>query len=106
MTDVATHYLEELRRQFRGHRRLAEGAISPLKDEELSSSLIQKPIRWLFSHMADNMRSRFTDFLTADGEKPDRHRDQEFEMKSNPSRQELMSMWEAGWAKIFSTLAR
>ena len=107
MTDVATHYLEELRRQFRGHKRLAEGAISQLKDEELfiTPDAEANSVAILMKHMAGNMRSRFTDFLTTDGEKPDRHRDQEFEMNSNPSRQELMTMWEAGWEKIFSTLA-
>jgi Protein of unknown function (DUF1572) len=107
MTDVAAHYLEELRRQFRGHKRLAEGAISQLKDEELfiRPDPEANSVAVLMKHMAGNMRSRFTDFLTTDGEKPDRHRDQEFEMKSSPSRQELVSMWEAGWAKIFATLA-
>ena len=107
MTDVATHYLQELGRQFRGHKRLADGAISQLKDEELF--IMPDPeansVAVLMKHMAGNMRSRFTDFLTTDGEKPDRHRDQEFEMQANLSRQELMQMWEAGWETVFSALA-
>ena len=107
MTEIATHYLEELRRQLRGHKRLAEGAISQLKDQELFSTPDPEAnsVAILMKHMSGNMRSRFTDFLTTDGEKPDRHREREFEMKPNPSRHQLMSMWEAGWQTVFSTLA-
>ena len=50
------------------------------------------------------MRSRFTDFLTSDGEKPDRHRDQEFEIGPTTTREEVMRWWEAGWATVMSTI--
>ena len=82
MPDLAAHYIEEARRQMRGHKRLAEGAMAQLKDEELFVTLDPESnsVAVLVKHMAGNMRSRFTDFLTTDGEKPDRFRDQEFEV--------------------------
>ncbi|HET7441679.1 MAG TPA: DUF1572 family protein [Terriglobales bacterium] len=105
--ELAAHYLEEVRRQFRGHKRLAEGAIAQLTDDELFfvPDAEANSVAVLMKHMAGNMRSRFTNFLTTDGEKPDRHRDQEFEMPDRPSRAELMKTWEAGWDIVFSTLA-
>jgi len=105
-TDLATHYIDEIRRQLRGHKRLAEGAIGQLKDNELHLKLDPEAnsVAILAKHMAGNMRSRFTDFLTTDGEKPDRHRDQEFEMGAEPTRDELMRWWEAGWAHVFSAI--
>ena len=55
--------------------------------------------------MAGNMRSRFTDFLTSDGEKPDRHRDQEFELNpATTTRADLTKWWEEGWARVFATI--
>jgi uncharacterized damage-inducible protein DinB len=105
-SDLATHYLEEIRRQFRGHKRLGEGAIAQLKDDDLHLQLDPEAnsIAVLIKHMAGNMRSRFTDFLTSDGEKPDRHRDQEFEISSEPTRAEIMRWWEEGWAQVFATI--
>jgi hypothetical protein len=104
--DIATHYLEEVRRQFRGHKRLAEGAIAQLRDEELFTALDPESnsIAILVKHLAGNMRSRFTDFLTTDGEKPDRNRDQEFEMNSVPTRADVVRWWEEGWARVFATV--
>ena len=104
--DVATHYLEEARRQFRGHKRLAEGAIAQLKDEELFIALDSESnsIAILVKHLAGNMRSRFTDFLTTDGEKPDRDRDREFEMNSATTRADVMRWWEDGWARVFAAI--
>jgi hypothetical protein len=80
MSDLATHYLEDARRQMRGHKRLAEGAIAQLRDEDLFITLDAEAnsVALLIKHMAGNMRSRFMDFLTSDGEKPDRFRDREF----------------------------
>jgi hypothetical protein len=104
--DPATHYLEEARRQLRGHKRMAEGAIAQLKDEELFVALDPEAnsVAVLVKHLAGNMRSRFTDFLTSDGEKLDRHRDQEFEMNSATTRAEVMRWWEEGWARVFSAV--
>lgn len=104
--DLAAHYLDEIHRQFRGHKRLAEGAIAQLKDEELFVTLDPESnsVAVITKHITGNMRSRFTDFLTTDGEKPDRHRDQEFEMNSAPSRDEVMRSWEQGWAQVFAAI--
>src|SRR5207245_10811828 len=100
------HYLDEVRRQFRGYKRLAECAIAQLKDEELFTTLDPEAnsIAVVMKHMAGNMRSRFTDFLTTDGEKPDRHRGQEFEMNADATRAEVKRRWEEGWTYVFSAI--
>jgi hypothetical protein len=105
-SDLATHYLEEARRQFRGHKRLGEGALAQLKDEELFVTLDPEAnsVAIIVKHLAGNMRSRFTDFLTTDGEKPDRHRDQEFELTANTTRAEVMRWWDQGWACVLSAI--
>jgi len=105
-TDTGAHYLEEARRQMRGHKRLAEGAMAQLKDEEMFITLDPESnsIAVLVKHMAGNMRSRFTDFLTTDGEKPDRYRDQEFELSPATTRADLTKWWEEGWARVFAAL--
>jgi hypothetical protein len=104
--DIASHYLDEVLRQFRGHKRLAEGAMAQLKDEELFVALDPESnsIAILVKHLAGNMRSRFTGFLTTDGEKPDRNRDQEFEMTAATTRADVMRCWEEGWARVFAAI--
>jgi uncharacterized protein DUF1572 len=106
MAELAQHYLEEARRQFRGYKRLGEGALAQLKDEELFVTLDPESnsAAIIVKHLAGNMRSRSTDFLTTDGEKPDRHRDQEFELASGTTRDDVMRWWESGWAFVFSAI--
>ena len=106
MSDAAAHYLEEARRQLRGYKRMGEGAISQLKDEELFITLDPEAnsVAILVKHVAGNMRSRFTDFLTTDGEKPDRNRDQEFITASDTTRAQIMESWERYWQLVFDTL--
>jgi hypothetical protein len=103
---VAAAYLDEARRQLRGYKRLAEGALGQLRDEELFAALDPEgnSAAVLVKHLAGNMRSRFTDFLTTDGEKPDRHRDQEFETSTSTTRADVMRWWEEGWARVFAAL--
>jgi hypothetical protein len=105
-SDAATHYLEEARRQMRGYKRLAEGAMSQLEDADFFVALDAEAnsIAILVKHMAGNMRSRFTDFLASDGEKPNRFRDQEFESSADATRADVMQTWEDGWACVFSAL--
>jgi hypothetical protein len=105
-SDPASHYLDEVRRQFRGHKRLAERAFAQLKDDELFVTLDPESnsVAIIIKHLAGNMRSRFTDFLTADGEKPDRYRDQEFEMNAATNRADVMRWWEEGWARVLSAM--
>ena len=106
MIDAATHYLDEAHRQMRGHKRLAEGAMAQLKDDELFIALDAESnsIAVIVKHMAGNMRSRFTNFLTSDGEKPDRDRDREFGLNSTTTRADLTKWWEQGWACVFAAI--
>jgi hypothetical protein len=103
---LAAHYLDEARRQFRGHKRLAEGALAQLTDEELFRvpDAEANSIAVMMRHINGNQRSRFRDFLTSDGEKPDRNRDSEFEQPAT-TRKDLMDNWERSWAVVFDALA-
>lgn len=104
--NLAAHYLEEAFRQLRGQKRLAEGAIAQLSDEELFRIVgaESNSVAILMKHMAGNMRSRFTDFLTTDGEKPTRHRDQEFVIDANTTRVDVMRNWEDGWRTVLTAV--
>jgi hypothetical protein len=106
MNDIATHYIEEARRQFRGQKRMGEAAMAQLRDEDFFVTLDPESnsIAILVRHIAGNMRSRFTDFLTSDGEKPDRFRDREFEIGPATPRTEVMKWWEDGWAIVLNTI--
>jgi hypothetical protein len=106
MTELASQYLDEIRRQLRGHKRMAETAIAQLEDKDFFTAIDPESnsVAVLAKHIAGNARSRFTDFLTTDGEKPDRFRDQEFEISNNTTREEVMRWWEEGWSQVFSTL--
>ena len=106
MSDIASHYLEEAVRQFRGHKRMAESAMSQLRDDDFFVTLDPESnsVAILVKHLAGNMRSRFTGFLTSDGEKPDRFRDREFEMAGDTTRAEVMKWWEEGWGCVFAAL--
>ena len=106
MPDLASHYLEEAQRQFRGHKRMAEGAMAQLRDEDFFVVLDPEAnsVAILVKHLAGNMRSRFTDFLTSDGEKPDRFRDREFELSPATTRGDVMKWWEEGWACVLAAI--
>lgn len=106
MDSLASHYLDEVRRQLRGHKRLVESGLAQLKDEDFFITLDPESnsIAILIKHVSGNMRSRFTDFLTSDGEKPDRHRDGEFELSKKTTRADLMQWWEDGWRTVFAAL--
>jgi hypothetical protein len=106
MMDAAAHYLEEARRQMRGHKRMGEAAMSQLRDQDFFVTLDSEAnsIAVLVKHLAGNMRSRFTDLLTSDGEKPDRFRDREFELTSSTTRAEVTQWWDEGWACVFSAI--
>src|SRR3954463_13656977 len=101
--DVSSHYLEEVRKQFRGHKRLAGGAMEQLRGGEFFATLDPESnaVALVVKHLAGNMRSRFTDFLTTDGEKPDRNRDQEFELGELATRPRVIVVWEEGWTILF-----
>jgi hypothetical protein len=100
--DLATHYLEEARRQMRGHKRMGEAAMAQLRDDDFFLTLDPESnsVAILVKHLAGNMRSRFTDFLTSDGEKPDRFRDREFEVSGATTRADVLHWWEEGWGCV------
>lgn len=106
MNDAAAHYLEEVRRQLRGHKRMGEGAMSQLGDQDFFATLDPEAnsVAVLVKHLAGNMRSRFTDFLSSDGEKPNRFRDREFELSPATTRAEVMVWWEEGWTCVFNAI--
>jgi hypothetical protein len=106
MTDLASQYLEEIKRQFRGHKRMGEAAMAQLEDMDFFVTLDPESnsVATLVKHIAGNARSRFTDFLTSDGEKPDRFRDQEFEVSAKTTREEVLRWWEQAWSHVFSAL--
>ncbi len=107
MTDsVGTAYLAEVLRLLRQYKQLAERAVAQagadaafrVTDAEANSIAV------LLKHMAGNMRSRWTDFLTTDGEKPDRNRDAEFELEPGATLEQVMTWWEDGWRRTFAAL--
>ena len=100
-----TSYVAEALAVFRQYKRLAEGAIAQVTDDQLTATLDgeMNSIATIVKHMAGNMRSRWTDFLNTDGEKPDRQRDSEFEAPP-ASREALMQLWEQGWALVFQAI--
>jgi Protein of unknown function (DUF1572) len=108
VNDTSAAYLDEARRGFRGYKRLAEGAFEQVSDEEFFRLIDAEAnsIATVAKHMAGNMRSRWTDFLTSDGEKPDRHRDDEFILHSSTTRQQVMAWWEDGWKLVFDAIAQ
>ncbi|HEY3626956.1 MAG TPA: DUF1572 domain-containing protein [Terracidiphilus sp.] len=100
-----TSYLEDALAVFRYYKKLADGAMEQVADEHLFTALDQEAnsIAIIVKHMTGNMRSRWTDFLTTDGEKPDRNRDSEF-VDPPATREALMAEWEDGWARVFTAL--
>lgn len=100
-----TSYLEDSLTLFRYYKNLAERAMAQVTDEQLQAVLDREmnSIAVIVKHMAGNMRSRWTDFLTSDGEKPNRDRDSEF-VDPPLTREALLSMWEQGWQSLFGAL--
>ena len=98
--------LEAFAAEFRRYKQSAERVFEQLSDEQFFLRLNddQNSVYVIVKHMAGNMRSRFTDFLTSDGEKPDRDRDGEFVEVVVP-RGQILEMWERGWACVFGALA-
>src|SRR5437763_10430337 len=98
--------LTDLRHEFRRHKDLAEKAMTQLSDEKFFHRPGEQvnPVALIVKHLAGNLKSRWTDFLTSDGEKPTRNRDGEFVLTDRDSRAELMAAWERGWKTLLDTL--
>ncbi|HEX8176328.1 MAG TPA: DUF1572 family protein [Pyrinomonadaceae bacterium] len=104
--ETAKLFLDEAIETFRGQKALADKALAQLKDEEFFKQLDEESnsVAVIIKHMTGNMISRWTDFLTTDGEKPDRNRDMEFVMTPETSRDDLLARWEEGWSRVFSAV--
>jgi hypothetical protein len=100
-----TSYVEDALEVFRYYKRLAERAMDQVTDEQLFETLDRETnsIAITVKHMAGNMRSRWTDFLTTDGEKPNRNRDAEF-VDPPTTRTALLADWENGWSCLFKAI--
>jgi hypothetical protein len=100
-----TSYVEDSLELFRYYKKLAEGAMAQVTDDQLFTLLDDQTnsIAVVVKHMAGNMRSRWTNFLTSDGEKPDRNRDTEF-VDPPGTREALIELWDRGWHYLFSAI--
>lgn len=103
----ASLYLQEVAARLRTLKDQADRALAQVRDEDLAVALDSESnsLAALILHLGGNFRSRWTDFLTTDGEKPDRDRDSEFEPDASLSRADLLARWEDGWSRFFATLA-
>lgn len=101
----STSYVADSLAVFRYYKTLGERAMAQASDDQLTRCLDveSNSIAVIVKHMSGNMRSRWTDFLTSDGEKPDRDRDSEFEAPAT-TRAEILKQWEAGWRRVFDAL--
>ena len=99
------HFLETSILEFEKYKAMADKAIERLDANELHyiPNQASNSVAIIMKHMKGNMISRWTDFLTSDGEKPDRDRDTEFE-EGKETKEELMAIWEKGWTVFFNTL--
>jgi hypothetical protein len=106
MPESSSVFITEALRTFRGYKKRTEAAFAQLSpndwfrliDPEANSIAI------IVKHMAGNMRSRWTDFLTSDGEKPDRDRDREFVLDSSTTPGQVIGWWEQGWKLVFDAV--
>lgn len=103
--EFTNSYLKDSLAVFRYYKGLAERAMAQVNDEQLLAVLDEESnsIALIVKHMAGNMKSRWTDFLTTDGEKPGRRRDLEF-VDPPATRVELLAAWEDGWSSVFNAL--
>jgi hypothetical protein len=105
---IAQDFLQDSIHMLRQYKHMAEKALEQLPDPDrdffYSPDKESNSIAVIMKHMAGNMRSRWRDFLTSDGEKADRHRDTEFEIHESEDRATIMRLWEEGWSYVFAAL--
>ncbi|HXX19152.1 MAG TPA: DUF1572 domain-containing protein [Candidatus Acidoferrum sp.] len=104
--EFTASYIKDSVDILRYYKKLGERAIAQAPDDSLTATLDPESnsIAIIVKHLAGNMRSRWTDFLTSDGEKPDRNRDVEFELPPQ-TRAEILALWESAWKIVFDSLA-
>jgi hypothetical protein len=102
---LESNYLQDASREFRRLKKLADDAVAQVSDKDFFHALDPESnsIALIVKHIAGNLHSRWTDFLTADGEKPDRRRDLEFDLAEAETRAALTERWEQGWSLVFDT---
>lgn len=103
---IAEQYLKDALANFRSYKKLAEKALAQVHGVELLWTIDDEAnsIAVIMKHISGNMLSRWTDFLTTDGEKPDRNRDMEFVISDEMTDEDLMTQWEQGWQCLFDAL--
>ncbi len=103
---LATHYLEDSIASLRAYKKMADKAIAQLHEDEFFITLDEEAnsVAVIMKHMAGNIFSRWTDFLTSDGEKPNRNRDMEFVIEPKTSKDDVIAYWEQGWQRVFEAL--
>ena len=104
---TGSHYLESVIYEFKRQKRLGEKSMAQItKEEDLENMLDSESnsIGILVRHLSGNMRSRWTDFLTTDGEKSNRNRDAEFYTNTKMTHEQLLGIWESGWQCLFNAL--
>ena len=103
---LAQHYLDDALQTFRDYKKLAERALAQISDEDFFKTLDEESnsIAVNIKHMAGNMLSRWTDFLTTDGEKPERNRDIEFVLLPDETKDAMTAYWEKGWKCVFEAI--
>lgn len=101
-----SNLLSEVRHEFRRYKQLADKGMVELDEDSFFRRPGEKvnPVALIVKHLAGNLRSRWTDLLTSDGEKPDRNRDGEFVIGPDDSRANLLAAWERGWSALFDAL--
>jgi len=104
---IEQHYLDDCLFQLRKLKAQADKAMAQIDDRQFFAAIDPdaNSIALIVKHVSGNMRSRWTDFLTSDGEKPDRDRDTEFERSAADTREAILAQWEAGWELLFSAIA-
>jgi len=103
---IVQNYFEDALSTFEKAKKLADKAIAQLKDEEFFITLDEESnsVAVIMKHIAGNMFSRWTDFLTSDGEKPNRNRDMEFVIEQWTTKDDVIDYWERGWKCVFEAL--
>src|SRR6187399_1406333 len=103
---IIENYKADTLQSFRNYKKLAERALEQVSDDDFFRQIDPESnsVATIVKHIAGNLHSRWRDFLTTDGEKPDRCRDGEFIAFDNDSRESLMQFWESGWQTLFDAI--
>ena len=106
MSDANSPFLTDALATFRGYKLRTEKAFAQLRDDDWFRLIDPESnsVATIVKHMAGNMRSRWTNFLTSDGEKPDRHRDTEFILDSSTTPAQVRRWWDEGWKLVFAAI--